>query len=126
MTSSDSRKTLVIADDEELTRVFLSTTLSGQGFEVLLAEDGAKAFELVEQNHVQLIVSDIHMPRMDGLKLLEKLRGSRHVGVPVILITADGDSFTEAQAQGATVLRKPFRRRELVELINSVLDRKPA
>lgn len=102
-------------------RQLLQQTLGSQGYHVLVAEDGAQAFDLVTKNQVNLLVTDINMPNLNGLKLVAKLQETPHKGVPVIMITADSDHFTNPELKGATILRKPFRRRELVELIKSVL-----
>lgn len=118
MTSSP---TIVVADDEPMMRHLLKQTLEGQGFNVLLAEDGLEAFELVKKHPVQLLLSDINMPKCNGLKLLENLRLSDQRSLPVILMTGDTDQFVVSQSLGAIILRKPFRRRELVELIQTIL-----
>ena len=115
--------TLVIADDELLMRQLLLQTLGSQGFKVLLAEDGEQALRLVKSHPVNLVLTDINMPNVSGLKLVEQLQESDYKDLPVILMTADSDHFTNPELKGATILRKPFRRRELVELINSVLGR---
>ncbi len=114
--------TLVVADDEPMMRHLLSQTLGSQGFNVLLAENGTQAFDLINANQVTLVLTDINMPKGNGLKLVEDLKASQHKNIPVILMTGDTDQFNESQLRGATVLRKPFRRRELVELIQSILQ----
>lgn len=114
---------LVVADDEMLMRHLLSQSLGGQGFEILMAETGQQAFELVKRNKVDLVLSDISMPEGTGLQLLGWMRNSEFKNIPVVLMTGDQDNVAPAEAAGATLLRKPFRRRELVELINSVLKR---
>jgi two-component system chemotaxis response regulator CheY len=113
--------TLLVADDEPMMRLLLSQTLGAQGFNVLLAENGIQAFEMVNQNEVTLILTDINMPKLNGLKLVENLQASTHKNIPVILMTGDADHLKESELKGATVIRKPFRRRELVELIQSIL-----
>jgi CheY-like chemotaxis protein len=124
---SNSRK-IVVADDEPVVRQLLAQSLGTRGFDVLLAENGKEAFELVQKNKVDLVLSDINMPGSGGIELMEMIRRSDHKDMPVVLMTGDADAFEKSKAEGATILRKPFRRQELVELINSILDpsKKPA
>lgn len=122
----NAQQTLLIADDEPMMRHLLTQTLESQGFKVLVAENGVEALSLVKANSVDLILTDIHMPKVSGLKLLENLRASPEQGkIPVILMSGDADHLKPDQLMGATLLRKPFRRRELVELIHSILGPQP-
>lgn len=120
---SNSRK-IVVADDEPVVRQLLAQYLDLQGFEVLLAQNGKEAFELVQKSPaVDLVLSDIIMPGSGGLELMEIMKQSKHKDTPVILMTGYGDTLENWKALGATILRKPFRRQELLELINLVLSR---
>ena len=119
---SNSRK-IVVADDEVVVRQLLAQSLGLQGFEVLLAQNGKEAFEIVQNNPaVDLVLTDINMPGSGGVELMEMMKQSIHKDMPVILMTGDGDAFEKSKTSGATILRKPFRRQELLELINSVLN----
>jgi len=122
MTNSPVAKILV-ADDEPVVRHLLAQSLGGQGFEVLLAETGSAAFALVKKNPPSLVLTDINMPDGDGVQLVQWLSESEHKDIPVILMTGDLDQIESKSLTGAIILRKPFRRREVVELINSVLGR---
>jgi CheY-like chemotaxis protein len=113
---------LVVVDDEPMMLHLLSQTLGSQGFNVLTAPNGVEAFELIKGNPVSLILTDLHMPKGGGLKLLELLRASAHKAIPVIVMSGDADDLKPFQTEGITILRKPFRRRELVELISSILE----
>lgn len=117
----NTQPTLLVADDEPMMRLLLSQTLGSQGFNVLVAENGLQAMEIVNNNKITLILTDINMPKLNGLKFVENLRSTSHKNIPVILMTGDADHLKESELKGATVLRKPFRRRELVELIQTIL-----
>src|SRR5437762_3223345 len=78
---------LVVDDDHKILRL-LRIELSAQGFQVLMAENGPDALEVVERQRPDLVVLDIIMPAMDGLEVLRRVRELS--GVPVILLTAKG------------------------------------
>lgn len=73
MESMSAQQTLLIVDDEPMMRHLLTQTLDSQGFKVLVAENGVEALTLVKTNSVDLIITDVHMPKGSGLKLLENL-----------------------------------------------------
>lgn len=88
----------------------------------MMATNAKEAFELVKSHPIALVLTDINMPGGDGLQLMEWVRQSAKKDIPVILMTGDLDEFEKSRAAGVMILQKPFRRQELVELINSVLD----
>lgn len=77
---------ILVAEDEEGTRLHLERILYGAGYEPVLASDGAQALELLDRRHVDLIVLDLQMPRLDGYGLLEQLRQSGS-DLPVLVHT---------------------------------------
>ncbi|NIS77030.1 MAG: response regulator, partial [Deltaproteobacteria bacterium] len=98
-------------DDEQGMREFLSILLEREGFVVECAQDGEEALQVVQKSPFDLIISDLKMPALDGVRLLEGLQKFRP-GVPVILITAyaSADSAIQAMKLGAyDYLTKPFR-----------------
>ena len=100
--------TILIVDDEKNTRDGLGRFLK-RHHNVLAADSGAVALELLEHNTVDLVLSDIRMPGMDGLELLSAIR-AKHPGVPVILLTAYGEVATAVEAMrdgAADYLSKP-------------------
>ena len=116
-------KRILIVDDEPSIRTVLRAHLRRAGYRPLLAEDGAAAARLLEDEPVDLVVSDLMMPNMDGMELLGHCR-SVHPGLPVILITAHGtvDSAVEAIKQGAhDYITKPFDAEELQQVIRKAL-----
>ena len=104
-------KTILIVEDETVLRESLAELLTSEGYEVLQAADGKAAYELVLQQPVDLVLSDIRMPEMDGMTLLAHLRKVAPQ-TPVIMITAYGtvDSAVAAMRAGACdYLLKPVQ-----------------
>lgn len=116
-------KRVLIVDDERSIRTVLRAHLKRAGYHPILAEDGAKAMAILAREPVDLVVSDLMMPKVDGMALLAHCR-SEHPGLPVILITAHGtvDSAVEAIKQGAhDYITKPFDADELQTIIRKAL-----
>ncbi len=116
--------TILVCDDEELIRWSLAEHLRSEGFIVIEAEDGLDALDKVERHAPDLMISDIKMPRMDGLTALRTLR-ERDFDLPVIMLTAHGavDSAIEATELGAKAyLAKPFDLREVGLAVTRVLE----
>ena len=117
-------KILVAEDDSELQQLFCRV-LTRSGFTAIGAADGQEALDLMEHESVDLIVSDIMMPRMDGYALVRALREAGN-SIPVLMITAR-DSFADMQsgflAGADDYLVKPVNVKELVLRINALLRR---
>ncbi len=117
---------ILIVDDEAGMREFLSILLEREGFQVECAQDGDEALRAVQQARFDLIVSDLRMPTLDGVRLLEGLHKIQPE-IPVILITAyaSADSAIEAMKLGAyDYLTKPFRVEEIKAVIARALEAK--
>lgn len=117
-------KIMVVEDDSELRQLFCKV-LSRNGFTAIGATDGIDALDIMEHEYVDLIVSDIMMPRMDGYTLIRTLRETNNQ-IPVLMITAR-DGFSDMQSgflSGADdYLVKPINFNELVLRINALLRR---
>lgn len=96
------RATILVADDDPAMREVLEMRLLEWGYNVLLAEDGSQAAEIAEANRPDLILTDLVMPRVSGIELLQRLKASSGKGI-VVLITAEGtvDVAVEAMKHGA-------------------------
>ncbi len=118
-------KTILAVDDSASIRQMVSFTLKGAGYEVIEAVDGQDALEKANQHNINLVLTDINMPRMDGLKLLELLRNlANYKNVPILMLTTESDSTMKAKGKeaGATGwLVKPFDPNRLLEVIKKVI-----
>lgn len=119
----EAPKKVLIVDDEEILTWIMSKTLAKdrKRYEVLVANDCAKALEIMDKGPVDLVITDIRMPGMSGLDLLEEIR-TKHPETKVIVMTAYGnpDVQREANERGCLhYLEKPFK---IEELRNLILD----
>jgi len=118
--------TLLVADDDPGLRESLERTLTREGYHVVLASDGRAALERVQAGGVDLIVTDLKMPGLTGLELLRAAKAIMP-DVDVILLTAFGtvEEAVKAMKDGAyDFLTKPFRREQLIKLIDKALERR--
>src|SRR6267378_2061309 len=110
---------VLVVDDEQSLRKVLAATLQREGYEVQVASDGEEALLALDRDGADVVVTDLVMPKMDGLSLLRKVVVS-HPDVPVIVVTAHGrvDSAVEAMKAGAfDFVTKPFEHAELKTII---------
>lgn len=120
----EAAKRILIVDDEENTRIGLSKLLSQEGFEVESASNGHEALDYLTDKTVNLVISDINMPDMNGLVFLREL-GRKHPSTNVIMITAYGgvESYLEAMNLGAfEYLHKPIRLDELRSVMKKIFN----
>ena len=116
---------ILVVDDEPAQREMISGFLKKQAFDVVVAENGAKALELFRQDSIDLILTDQKMPHLSGLDLLQAVRAI-NPETPVILMTAFGsiEAAVSAIQRGATdYLTKPLNLDELLYRIRQVSDR---
>ncbi|MGM9523378.1 MAG: response regulator transcription factor [Faecousia sp.] len=117
-------KILVAEDDAELQQLFCRV-LTRNGFHAIGVSDGAEALETLEHEYIDLIISDIMMPRMDGYALVRSLRDAGNQ-IPVLMITAK-DSFQDMQfgfiAGADDYMVKPINVNELVLRVHALLRR---
>ncbi|MBQ2805645.1 MAG: response regulator transcription factor [Clostridia bacterium] len=114
---------LVVDDDREIVES-ISIFLSGEGYKPLKAYDGLEALEILSENQVHLMILDIMMPKMNGIKTLMTLRESRNI--PVILLSAkseDSDKIFGLTAGADDYVTKPFNPSELMARVKSQLRR---
>ena len=116
---------VLTVDDSASMRALLLGALSSRGFAVEQAEDGQQAFEWLASNEVDVIITDINMPRLDGFGLIEKLRASTlHADRPILVLTTESqqEKKDEAKKNGATGwLVKPVSGPDLIKVIKQVL-----
>jgi len=118
-------KTVLSVDDSASMRQMVKLTLSGAGYEVIEASDGAVGLAKAQSSKVNVIVTDLNMPNMDGLALIRELRKlPAYVGVPILCLTTESDETLkrEAKTAGATGwITKPFRPDQLIAIVKRVL-----
>ena len=118
------KKVLVVDDEIHIIHV-VAIKLRNNGYEVVSAENGAEAYELVLSENPDIIVTDFQMPIMTGLELVQKLRQNDQTkDVPVILLTARGFAIEDEQKQDLRIsefLSKPFSPKELLRSIEDIL-----
>ncbi len=115
---------ILIADDNRGHREALARILGRRGYHVTVADDGAEALRVLGEAHFDLVVTDLRMPRLDGLALLRHIRRS-HPGVLVIVLSAYGDSISALQASrwGALAfLQKPIQKDDILALVERALE----
>lgn len=116
---------ILAVDDSPSMRKMVAFTLTGAGYQVVEAADGQEALEKAQQQHVDLVLTDQNMPRMDGLGLIRKLRADpKYKDTPILMLTTESsDLMKEAgKTAGATGwLVKPFDPARLLEVIQKVI-----
>ncbi len=118
--------TILLVDDDVDVRLVLSEILKLEGYAVQTANDGRQGLRMLEENTVDLVITDVLMPEMDGLEVIRTIR-KINSSVPIIAMSGGGkrdmDFLIEATEFGATkVVNKPFDIDELVEVVNNILD----
>jgi two-component system chemotaxis response regulator CheY len=116
---------ILTVDDSPSIRLMMKLTLTAQGYEVVQACDGVEGLELARQRVADLVLTDINMPRMDGLTLIKELRAlPEYKSVPMLILTTESgqERKAEGKANGATGwLVKPFNDQQLLATIGRVL-----
>ena len=114
---------ILIVEDDAITRRNLCILLSEEGYEVDQAGDGVQALEIVARRRFDLVLSDVIMPRMDGLKLLQRLK-SIAPHLPVMIMTSYlSSSVAKVPTGAAEFIRKPFIVDDLLFKVQRVLDK---
>ncbi len=121
-----SQKTILVADDESHIRHVVSMKLTNAGFRVLTACDGQEALEIAQQEPLDLLITDYHMPQLSGLELCQRLKSdAATAGIPAILLTARGYNLEKGDTDRSGILMmlsKPFSPRQLLATVNDVLQ----
>ena len=117
---------ILIAEDEEITLKHLLSTLKGEGYEVVGEKDGGLAFDRLKSDHFDLLITDMKMPVMGGIELLEKVK-EVHPDIEVMIITGYGSvgDAVDAMKRGAyDYITKPFNLDELVIKVKKISEKK--
>jgi DNA-binding response OmpR family regulator len=119
-TKVSRRRILVVEDDDDIRR-FNAEALTGSGYHVEAAVDGAEGWEALNANPYDLLITDNNMPKLTGIELIKKLNDAR-MAVPVILASGLEHAHQVAELRLAATLPKPFTLEELLGTVQKVLD----
>lgn len=117
-------KTILVVDDSESIRTILKLTLQFKGYKVIEAEDGVEAYEILKEKPLDLLITDISMPKMSGLELLNKVRQElNNTTLPIIICTAEKEANEEQiLSKGANkILIKPVSPNDLLVHVQSLI-----
>lgn len=118
---------ILTVDDSASLRMAIRAALSGAGYAVTEAGDGVEGLSKATSGRYDLIITDLNMPRMDGLTMIRELRRNPgQAGVPIVFLTTESDEAIKAQARAAGAtgwLVKPFDAAQLVKVARKVLGR---
>jgi DNA-binding NarL/FixJ family response regulator len=119
---------LLLVDDEPGVRESVQAYLEDSGYQVQVASNAKDAWDILQQNQPDLVISDLMMPQVDGYQFLKQMREDpKFVAMPVIFLTARGmksDRITGYQAGCDAYLSKPFDPEELIAIVQNVLLRR--
>lgn len=119
-------KTVLLVDDSGTMRSILSQALSFSGMDLVKmeAEDGVKALDIFRNNTIDLVITDVNMPNMDGLTLISEIR-KISTDVPVLVLTTESKDALKQQAfsMGASGwIVKPFKPTQIITMLKEVLS----
>lgn len=121
------KHTVLTVDDAATMRKMISVTLRGAGYDVLEASDGMEAATILKNTTVDLVISDINMPRMNGIELTRQVRsGGINRTTPILLLTTESspEMKNKGREAGATAwIVKPFQPDQLAGVVGQVLSR---
>lgn len=117
---------IFLVDDELHVAQILGRRLEREGYTISTARDGIEAFDRIVESQPDLIISDLQMPRLDGLGLAEKLKEEPATAtIPIVLLTSRGhraDADTVERTNIVRLIAKPFSSHEMVRVVAEVLD----
>jgi two-component system chemotaxis response regulator CheY len=118
-------KTVLAVDDSPSVRNMVKLSLTGAGYGVVEAGDGALGLAAAKNASVNLVVTDLNMPNMNGLEFIRALRQlPPYRGVPIVFLTTESDESIkrEAKAAGATAwITKPFKQDQLIAVVKKLI-----
>ena len=117
---------ILVVDDSMFSRNRVLNAIKGQGFEIIEASDGVEGFELFQVENPDVVITDLLMPKMNGVELLRTIQetGSK---VPVIVITADIQLSSKKLCKdygAVSFLNKPFQSQALLDAVNKEIGLK--
>ncbi len=119
-------KKILVVDDETGIRYLLSDVLSSNGFEVSIAKDGQDSLEQMEDNRFDLVITDIQMPRLDGIEMLRRMKQSGRKEKVIIMTGNISDRRLKGKdiPRIITRLEKPFRMDSFLNTVTAAISRR--
>jgi two-component system chemotaxis response regulator CheY len=118
---------ILTVDDSASIRLTTKIALTGAGYQVTEAVDGLDGLNKAKAGNFDMIVTDLNMPNMNGLAMIEALRSSpAHTGIPIIFLTTESDAEMKAKAKAAGAtgwITKPFDPEQLIKIARKVLGK---
>jgi len=119
------QKTVMIVDDSASLRQVVSIALRGGGYDVIEAGDGQQGLDNLDGRKINLIISDVNMPRMDGLTMLQKIRDMpNYKFTPIIMLTTESgrDKKEMGRSSGAKAwMVKPFKPDQMLDAVSKLI-----
>ena len=119
------KKNILIVDDSESVRELIMLTLESGGYNVEPAVDGADAMSFLNRSNIDLVITDLNMPKMDGIQLTREIKkADGFKNVPVILLTTELPNAKKEEARAAGAIGwivKPFPQQKLLDIVNRLL-----
>jgi two-component system chemotaxis response regulator CheY len=116
---------ILAVDDSPSMRQMVSFTLKGAGYDVVEAADGVEALNIAKTRAVNLVITDVNMPNMDGISLIKELRSlPGYKFIPLLMLTTESgaDNKQQGKAAGATGwIAKPFNPDQLLKTVSKVI-----
>ena len=117
-------KRILIVDDSATVRQVLKMTLENCGYEVLEAVDGHVALDSLAKSQIDMVMTDLHMPNLDGLALIREIRkGANNSSVPIVVLTTDSSTDKKAEGKAAGIsgwVVKPFLPEQIVNVVRTI------
>ncbi|MFO7829560.1 MAG: response regulator [Bacteroidales bacterium] len=118
-------KNILIVDDSESIREVVSFTLENEGYNVFVGDDGTDALKFLDGRTIDLVITDLHMPQMNGIELIKNIRAMEaYKRIPILFLTTESQASKkmEAKEAGATGwIIKPFVPAKLIAALKKVL-----
>ncbi len=118
-------KTILIVDDSASIRAVVALTLKGAGYDVVDAVDGKDALTKLDGRKINLVISDVNMPNMDGISFVKEMKGKpAYKFTPVIMLTTEGSEAMkrDGQAAGAKAwVVKPFQPAQMLDAVSKLI-----
>jgi two-component system, chemotaxis family, chemotaxis protein CheY len=118
-------KTILFVDDSESIREIVQFTLENEGYKVFLGKNGQDALQYLNGSNIDLIITDLHMPEMNGIELIKEIRNNQYYKrTPILFLTTESQVLKKVEAKNAGAtgwIIKPFVPSKLIAAINKVI-----